>query len=55
MRRECPGEFEKLGERDGRTVVSACLICGRRLEEHLTDEELARYSNRIARLPEDLN
>jgi hypothetical protein len=53
--KECPGEFEKQGERDGRTIISPCALCGYALEEHMTAEERAYFGDRMKRLPEDMN
>jgi hypothetical protein len=50
---ECHGEFEKLGEKDGRTVVSPCRICGRSLGAHMTESERARYVGHVDPLPEE--
>jgi hypothetical protein len=52
-RLECLGEFEKLGERDGRTVVSPCLICGESLGAHMTERERAFYGGHVDPLPEE--
>jgi hypothetical protein len=51
----CPGDFEKLGKRDGRTIISPCSLCGRALEDHMTAEERAYFGDRMKPLPEDLN